>query len=98
VAGRYAWNDRLGTAFRLEYVADDQAAFGFSDEADLWSITATLDYSLTEQLILKGEVRHDQGQIDKSPDHLFIEDGDRLPGTYTDQDQTVIGAQVIYNF
>jgi hypothetical protein len=98
VAGRYAWNDRLGTAFRLEYVADDRAAFGFSDEADLWSITATLDYSLTEQLILKGEVRHDQGQIDKSPDHLFIEDGDRLPGTYTDQDQTVIGAQVIYNF
>jgi hypothetical protein len=43
-------------------------------------------------------VRHDQGQIDKGPDHLFIEDGDRAFGTYTDQDQTVIGAQVIYNF
>jgi len=98
LAGRYAWNDRLGTALRLEYVADDRAAFGFPDEADLWSITATVDYSLTEQLILKGEIRHDQGQIDKSPDHLFIDDGDRIPGIYTDQDQTMIGAQVIYNF
>jgi hypothetical protein len=98
VAGRYAWTDRLGSALRLEYVADDRTAFGFADEADLWSITATLDFSLTENLILKGEVRHDQGQIDKSPDHLFIEDGDRTPGSYTDQDQTVIGAQVIYNF
>jgi len=98
VAGRYAWSDRLGTALRLEYVADDRAAFGFADEADLWSITATVDYSLTENLILKGEVRHDQGQIDKSPDHLFVEAGDRAFGGYTDQDQTVIGAQVIYNF
>lgn len=98
LAGRYAWTDRIGTALRLEYVADDRTAFGFADEADLWSITATVDYSLTEQLILKGEIRHDQGQIDKSPDHLFIEDGDRLPWAYTDQDQTVIGAQVIYNF
>jgi hypothetical protein len=98
LAGRYAWNDRIGTALRLEYVADDRAAFGFPDEADLWSITATVDYSLTEHLILKGEIRHDQGQIDKSPDHLFIEDGDRAPDSYTDQDQTTIGAQVIYVF
>jgi len=98
LAGRYAWNDRIGTALRLEYVGDDRAAFGFPDEADLWSLTATVDYSLTEHLILKGEIRHDQGQIDKSPDHLFIEDGDRLPDTYTDQDQTTIGAQVIYEF
>ena len=98
LAGRYAWTERLGTALRLEYVADDRAAFGFGDEADLWSVTATVDYSLTERLILKGEIRHDQGQIDKSPDHLFIDDGDRLPGVYTDQDQTMIGAQVIYNF
>ena len=98
LAGRYAWNDRIGTALRLEYVADDRAAFGFPDEADLWSLTATVDYSLTDHLILKGEIRHDQGQIDKSPDHLFIEDGDRLPDTYTDQDQTTVGAQVIYEF
>jgi hypothetical protein len=98
VAGRYAWSERLGTALRLEYVADDRASFGFPDEADIWSITATIDYALTQHLILKGEIRHDQGQIDKNPDHLFIDDGDRLPGVYTDQDQTMIGAQVIYNF
>jgi hypothetical protein len=98
LAGRYAWTERLGTALRLEYVADDRTAFGFADEADLWSLTATVDYALTDHLIVKGEVRHDQGQIDKSPDHLFIEDGDRAPWAFTDQDQTTIGAQVIYNF
>jgi hypothetical protein len=97
-AGRYAWNDRLGTALRLEYVADDRDAFGFPDEADLWSITATLDYSLTERLTLKGEIRHDQGQIDRGSDDLFIDNGDRLPGIYSQKHQTVIGAQVLYNF
>ncbi len=29
VAGRYAWTERLGTALRLEYVADDRQLFGF---------------------------------------------------------------------
>ena len=98
VAGRYAWSERMGTALRLEYVADNRASFGFPDNANIWSITATADYALTERLILKGEIRHDQGQIESSSDHLFIDDGDRLPGVYTNSGQTVLGAQVIYNF
>lgn len=97
VAGRYAWNERLGTALRLEYVADDRAAFGFPDDASLWSLTATVDYALTEHLTIKGEVRHDKGQVDKNNDRLYIGDGD-LAGVYSKGNQTVVGAQVIYNF
>jgi hypothetical protein len=98
VAGRYAWTGRLGTALRLEYVADDRAAFGLPGDAKLWSITATTDYSLTDHLIVKGEVRHDAGWIGGSPDDLFIDNDDLLPGSYSNQNQTLFGAEVIYSF
>jgi hypothetical protein len=98
VAGRYAWTEKLGTALRLEYVKDDRAAFGFPDDAQIWSITATTDYSLTDHLIVKGEIRHDGGTVRKNPDRLFIDSGDTLPGSYTNPNQTLFGAQVIYVF
>jgi len=98
VAGRYAWTDRLGTALRLEYVADERQLFGLPGDSKLWSITATTDYSVTENLIVKGEIRHDGGRVGKSGDDLFIDTNDLAPGLYTAQNQTVVGAQVIYNF
>jgi hypothetical protein len=98
VAGRYAWSERLGTALRVEYVADDRGLFGFDGDSKLWSITATTDYSVTENLIVKGEIRHDGGRVGKSPDDLYIDTDDLVPGFYTAQNQTVIGAQVIYSF
>ena len=98
VAGRYAWTERLGTALRLEYVADDRQLFGLPGDSKLWSITATTDYSVTEHLIVKGEIRHDGGRVGKSGDDLFIDTDDLAPGLYTAQNQTVVGAQVIYNF
>ena len=98
VAGRYAWTERLGTALRLEYVADDRELFGLGGDSKLWSITATTDYSVTDHLIIKGEIRHDGGRVGKSSDDLYIDTDDLAPGLYTAQNQTVIGAQVIYNF
>jgi hypothetical protein len=98
VAGRYAWSDKLGTALRLEYVKDDRAAFGFPDDAQIWSITATTDYELTEHLIVKGEIRHDGGTVRRNSDHLFIDSDDEVPGIFTNPNQTLFGAQVIYTF
>ena len=98
VAGHYAWTERLGTALRLEYVADDRQLYGLPGDSRLWSITATTDYSVTEHLIVKGEIRHDGGRVGKSPDDLYIDTDDLAPGLYTAQNQTVVGAQVIYNF
>ena len=98
VAGRYAWSDKLGTALRLEYVKDDRAYFGFPDDAQIWSITATTDYSLTEHLIVKGEIRHDGGTVRRNSDHLFIDSDDEVPGIFTNPNQTLFGAQVIYTF
>ena len=95
IGGRYALTERLGAALRAEYVADDRTYFGFADEADLWSITATVDYAITEQLMFRGEVRHDNGQIDKGPDDLFIDDGRNM---WDNASQTLVGAELIYKF
>lgn len=95
IGGRYALTDRMGAALRAEYLADDREYFGFADEADLWSITATVDYAITEQLMFRGEVRHDNGQIDKGPDDLFIDDGTIM---YDNASQTLVGAELIYKF
>jgi hypothetical protein len=47
---------------------------------------------------VKGEVRHDAGWIGGSPDDLFIDSDDLLPGIYSNQNQTLFGAEVIYSF
>ena len=49
-------------------------------------------------LIVKGEIRHDGGRVGKSADDLYNDTDDLAPGLYTAQNQTVVGAQVIYNF
>jgi hypothetical protein len=96
VGGRYAVTERLGAALRAEYVADDREYFGFVDEADIWSLTGTVDYAITDQLTLRGEVRYDSGQIDKAPDDLFIDPSWTNP--YDEHDQTLVGAELIYQF
>jgi hypothetical protein len=95
VGGRYALTDRMGVALRGEYVTDEREYFGFVNDASLYSITTTVDYAITEQLMVRGEVRYDDGQIDKSPDNLFINDN-RTP--YDEDDQILVGAELIYKF
>jgi hypothetical protein len=95
VGGRYALTDRLGTSLRGEWVADDREYFGFVDDADLWSLTTTVDYALTEQLMVRGEVRYDNGRITKNPDHLFINDNTT---PYDEDDQILVGAELVYKF
>ncbi|MEN8184945.1 MAG: outer membrane beta-barrel protein [Myxococcota bacterium] len=118
-AGRYAVNDRMGVAVRAEYLDDQDSFFtglavpgAFTtagslapagDSTKLYSLTGTVDYSLTEQLVVRGEVRYDLADIDTgnsglpagySRDEVFI--GSKA-GKLED-DQLTAGVEVIYNF
>jgi hypothetical protein len=70
-------------------------------DVEIWSATATLDHLLTDQLMIRGEVRYDK--IDKTSG---VTDGDFFHGRFDNgeddfglQDsQIVLGAEVIYNF
>ncbi len=115
--GRFAINDRTGVSLRGEYVEDDDNFLGFggwSDTAipgflafvptdiETWGVTATLDHLLTDQLMLRAEVRWDA--IDKTSSG--VDDGEFFHGSINnngsdnglDDDQVVLGAEVIYNF
>jgi hypothetical protein len=102
---RFGITDRTGIALRGEYVADvdDYLGFaGFDDETgaitgfngvEIWSATATIDHLLTDNLKVRAEVRYDTINKDDTDNAEFFEDSNEL-----DDDQVVVGADVIYNF
>ncbi len=110
IAGRYAFTERMGLALRGEYLEDQDSFFtklayadliGFvapfavpGDETNLFSITGTLDYSLTETLMLRGELRYDAADVQGSSDDVFVDDE---VGEFED-DQLTAGVEVLYKF
>jgi hypothetical protein len=60
------------------------------------SLTGTMDYSLTEQLMVRGEVRYDQADVNRASDKIFFADGNETRDF--ENDQITAGVEVIYNF
>ena len=115
--GRYGITDRTGISLRGEYVADNDNYFGFfalandtvplapqtvvPTDVKIFGITATVDHLLTDQLMVRGEVRWDNvrhsdntsngeffsGSLDSSESDLGLK-----------SNQVVLGAEVVYNF
>ena len=96
-AGRYALTDKLGAAMRVEYVRDECCFFGFPGAVQIWSVTGTVDYALTEQLTVKGEIRFDTGSVHNADDDLFISDQGQ-GAVLEDKAQTLVGVEAIYRF
>ncbi|MDJ0866680.1 MAG: outer membrane beta-barrel protein [Myxococcota bacterium] len=97
VAGRYSITDRTGIALRGEYLELDNffgngKGGGFEDDLELWGITATVDHLLTNNLMIRSEVRYDNGD-DGRGDNLFINDDD-----FREDDQWTVGVEAVYNF
>jgi len=108
-AGRFGITDRTGISLRGEYVADvdeylgfvgitgDNGGLGFDTLADTgidtWGITATVDHLLTDHLMIRAEARYDNINKDDTDNDEFWENSDDIQ-----EDQIVIGAEVIYNF
>ncbi len=99
VAGRYALTDRLGLAVRAEYTTleaeMDALALVDSAELNIWGITGTVDYALTEDLLLKAELRYDDsGSSDDAFEDGFLDDD----GFLTEDSQFIGALEVIYTF
>ena len=85
-AGRLAINDSTGIAARLEYANSNDE---FESRVEVWGITATVDHMLTDNLMVRGEVRYDDAHTRIDGGRLFFDD---------DSDQTTLIAQMVYTF
>jgi hypothetical protein len=107
-AGRFAITDKLGFALRGEYTKDadsfysllaftgpsrDFSGVSLGDETEIWGLTGTLDYALTDQLKVRTELRYDLADVEDGDSDIFIEDSDE-----SKDDQLVAGVEVIYSF
>ncbi len=95
-ASRYAISERTGIAVRAEYVDIDDF-FGGGSDLSVWGLTGTVDYKLTESLMVRGEVRYDD--ISDGGD-LFVDDDSFGVGLaeFSEEDQVTAGVEVIYTF
>jgi hypothetical protein len=74
-AGRYEITESTGFALRYEYLSfnDFGPAPGIDkNDANLMSVTATLDHHLTDNLVLSAEGRWDRGRLGGSPDKVYL--------------------------
>ena len=97
LASRYAVGDATGVSLRGEYQAWDLNAPGNNPELTFWALTGTVDHTLTENLIVKAEVRYDVGKQSGGPDNFFLDGGDG-PTAFDDNDQLLGLVQMMYKF
>jgi hypothetical protein len=107
-AGRFAITDKLGFALRGEYTKDadsfysalpfvgptrDFAGVALGDETEIWGLTGTVDYALTDQLKVRTELRYDLVDVEDGDSDVFIDEEND-----SQDDQLVAGVEVIYSF
>jgi hypothetical protein len=77
-AGRYAITEATGFALRYEYMSFNNFGPGTpsflapKNDANLMSITATLDHHLTDNLVLSAEGRYDRGRLADGASRLYL--------------------------
>jgi len=91
LAGRYALNDTTGLALRGEYV---EATTRGTNDAEQWSITATVDHDVTDNLLLRGEFRYDEAKQNGSTNNWF----DNAAGAARYKDQFLFLVDMTYEF
>jgi hypothetical protein len=96
MAGRYAVTDALGVAARGEYGRDNGGFFAnVGPDSEFATLTGTIDYTIVEGLMVRGEVRWDWVAATSTSDipFQFLQGNASFRNT-----QTTIGADVIYTF
>jgi hypothetical protein len=103
-AARYVVTERMGIAGRFEYVGDDDFALGWVDDpmdpgagisrdASIFSLTGTVDYALTGNLMVRAEVRYDDISKDNGSDDEFWDSADDWK-----PEQVTAGVEIVYEF
>jgi len=100
-AGRYALTDRMGVSLRGEWV--DLDISNNPRELQIFGVTSTVDYSLTANLLARAEVRYDSVRPGKIEDQFFDSRSSvrGVPGSgqsLVEDDQLVVGAEILYTF
>jgi hypothetical protein len=95
LAARWSFNDgKSGVSLRGEYVTawqNDGAAGGQTGDTKAYEVTLTADHMLTNDLMLRGEARWDQGK----PDGAFHDNQGDPPHF---NDSVLLLAQLVYTF
>jgi hypothetical protein len=101
-AARLALSEKMGLALRAEYLEDNSGLLGLrqaanvfngnapntSGENSVWGLTATVDYTVVEDLMLRLESRYDRVNAD----------GQFWERSGLDRDQWVLLAEAVYTF
>jgi hypothetical protein len=105
VAGRLAITEATGFALRGEYLYANDNFLGIgapTSDSNLWSLTGTLDHSLTENLIAKAEVRYEEGDQNGATNSFYQKGGANGCGGLGFQAcsprQVILAADVTYRF
>jgi hypothetical protein len=106
-AARYGLTEALGLAVRAEAIWATNFGYltGFGDgsfvefdpannSATIWELTGTVDYALTDNLTLLGEVRYDNATVRGGSNNFFVTGRDGQQ----DKEQVLAIVQMMYTF
>ncbi|MFQ5416710.1 MAG: outer membrane beta-barrel protein [Myxococcota bacterium] len=103
-AGRYAVTERMGISMRGEFVKDHASFIGFGHQgagfapaqpktSRLYTLTGTVDYALTNNLMMRAEVRYDNITKRNANNNEFFDHGNDFVS-----DQVTSGVEIVYEF
>ena len=90
IGGRVGVTDRLGVAGRFEFAKVEHDRAGGDDDNNLWSVTGTTDFALTNDLTWKLEAKWET--VGGSRNDLYADGGG------VDDSALYLGSQVYYEF
>jgi hypothetical protein len=103
VAGRFAVTERFGLSSRFEWLGDKRGYAGwnaggdYEDTTDVFSLTSTADYAITNNLMIRGEVRWDTTRGDNNAGQGEAEFYGRPDGNLK-RNQVTTGMELVYEF
>lgn len=100
-SGFFCTQGTNGAVVNLNTTGSNSAACagtGINLASSVYEVTATLDYALTSQLTARAEFRSDWVSNQEGSDNFFRSATTRTPGSYLQQNQQVLAAQLYYRF
>ncbi len=99
MAARLGLTETIGFAVRGEFLMDSNAVIGFAEgDSEVSGITGTLDWTITDGLVAKAEIRWDSVTISDGRDESVFINNNKGATRFTRSDQLVGGVELTYQF